>query len=100
MRTVELASGAGLELDNLELAQLVSSYCSAGESASVLSGVGTIGQCDGYSSQDLNALWAANPAKNSGAGAVVQAQLWYRDPLSTSNQTSSLSDAIEFTVAP
>jgi hypothetical protein len=29
----------------------------------------------------------------------VQAQLWYRDPLSTSNQTTSLSDAIEFVVA-
>ena len=35
-----------------------------------------------------------------GAGAVVQAQLWYRDPLNTSNQTTSLSDAIEFIVAP
>ena len=35
-----------------------------------------------------------------GAGTVVQAQLWYRDPQNTSNQTTSLSDAIEFTVAP
>ena len=25
---------------------------------------------------------------------------WYRDPLNTSNQTTSLSDAIEFTGAP
>jgi hypothetical protein len=29
-----------------------------------------------------------------------QAQLWYRDPLSTSNQTTSLSDAIEFVLDP
>ena len=33
-------------------------------------------------------------------GAPVQAQLWYRDPLNTSNQTTSLSDAIEFPVCP
>jgi hypothetical protein len=38
--------------------------------------------------------------KNLGAGAVVQAQLWYNDPASTSNQTTSLSDAVEFGVAP
>ena len=37
---------------------------------------------------------------NPGAGAIVQAQLWYRDPVSTSNQTTSLSDAIEFCVSP
>ena len=65
----------------------------------VLAGVGTNGQCDGSYSQDLNALWAASPAKNPGAGAYVQLQLWYRDPANTSNQTTSLSDAIEFCVA-
>jgi hypothetical protein len=63
-------------------------------------GVGTLGQCDGFFSIDMNALWQAVPAKNPGAGAVVQAQLWYRDPLSTSNQTTALSDAIEFFVNP
>jgi hypothetical protein len=66
-----------------------------------LSGTGTVGACDGSFAQDLNALWCPacpKPAKNPGAGAVVQAQLWYRDPLSTSNQTTSLSDAIEFVV--
>ena len=36
----------------------------------------------------------------TGAGAVVQAQLWYRDPWNSSNQTTSLSDAVEFTVGP
>jgi hypothetical protein len=30
----------------------------------------------------------------------MQGQLWYRDPLNTSNQTTSLSDAIEFTFCP
>jgi len=30
----------------------------------------------------------------------LQAQLWYRDPFNTSNQTTSLSDAIEFCVSP
>jgi hypothetical protein len=71
--------------------------------AGTFSGTGTPGDCDGSIAQDLNALWCPTcpkPHKNPGAGAVVQAQLWYRDPLSTSNQTTSLSDAIEFAVAP
>ena len=65
-----------------------------------LLGSGTNGACDGAFSQDLNARWTAKPAQNPGAGALVQAQLWYRDPLSTSNQSTSLSDALEFTVCP
>jgi len=71
--------------------------------AGTLTGTGTPGQCDGSFSQDLNALWCPTcpkPAKNPGAGAVVQAQLWYRDPLNTSNQSTSLSDAVEFEVCP
>jgi probable HAF family extracellular repeat protein len=64
----------------------------------LLAGVGTPGACDGFFSHDLNAVWSASPHKNPGAGALVQAQLWYRDPQSTSNQTTSLSDAIEFLV--
>jgi hypothetical protein len=70
---------------------------------SLLTGTGTAGLCDGSFALDLNALWCPTcpkPAKNPGAAAVVQAQLWYRDPLSTSNQTTSLSDAIEFVVEP
>jgi hypothetical protein len=69
----------------------------------LLAGTGTVGACDGSFAQDLNATWCSTcpyPQKNPGAGAVVQAQLWYRDPLSTSNQTTSLSDAIEFVVSP
>jgi hypothetical protein len=66
----------------------------------LLTGVGTAGTCDGSFSQDLNARWTTKPNQNPGAGATVQAQLWYRDPLNTSNQTTSLSDALEFGVAP
>ena len=71
--------------------------------AGLLTGNGTAGLCDGSFSQDLNALWCPTcpkPQKNPGAGTVVQAQLWYRDPQNTSNQTTSLSDAVEFLVAP
>ena len=71
--------------------------------AGLLTGVGRPGRCDGAFAVDLNALWCPtcpNPAKNPGAGAGVQAQLWYRDPQNTSNQTTSLSDAIEFLVCP
>jgi hypothetical protein len=71
--------------------------------ASLLTGTGTTGSCDGAFGQDLNALWCSScpkPAKNPGAGAIVQAQLWYRDPFNTSNKTTSLSDAIEFCVGP
>jgi hypothetical protein len=69
----------------------------------ILAGTGTVGACDGLLSQDLNALWCATcpkPNHNPGTGAVVQAQLWYRDPANTSNQSTSLSDAIQFAVTP
>ena len=68
--------------------------------AGLLIGVGVVGLCNGSFAQDLNAVWTTKPAKNPGAGALVQAQFWYRDPFSTSNQPTSLSDAIEFVVAP
>ena len=69
----------------------------------LLSGGGSAGACDGVFSLDLNARWCpgcAKPNHNYGAGAVVQAQLWYRDPQNTSNQTTGLSDAVEFVVQP
>ena len=66
----------------------------------LLIGAGTLGACDGSFNQDITARWTAKPATNPGAGAVVQGQLWYRDPFNTSNQTTSLSDAVEFTVQP
>jgi hypothetical protein len=61
-------------------------------------GVGTQGACDGAFSLDLNAYLTANPQKNPGAGATVNAQYWYRDPFNTSNQTTSLTDAVQFTL--
>ena len=69
----------------------------------LMSSGGTRGQCDGTFVQDLNALWCPScpgSATNPGVGAVVQAQVWYRDPWNTSNQTTSLSDAIEFAMEP
>ena len=68
-----------------------------------LNGGGTNGSCNGAAQQDLNALWCSScpsPAKNPGAGTVVQAQYWFRDPGNPGNQTTSLSDAIEFSVCP
>ncbi|MCP3904982.1 MAG: S8 family serine peptidase, partial [Planctomycetes bacterium] len=62
--------------------------------AGLMSGSGTPGACDGGFSRDLTAHWQAKPASNPGVGAVVQLQLWYRDPLNTSNRTTSFSDAI------
>jgi hypothetical protein len=67
------------------------------------SGSGTSGACDGVFTEDLNARWCPTcpkPSQNFGVGAVAQAQLWYRDPSNTSNQTTSLSDALEFVIQP
>jgi hypothetical protein len=66
----------------------------------LLAGVGTLGVCDGSFAQDLNARWQAKPSHNPGEGATVQAQLWYRDPFSSSNTFTSFSDALEFLVGP
>jgi len=67
----------------------------------LMQAVGTASGCDGQFSQDLNAQWSAKPQHNPGAGSDVQAQLWYRDPWNTAtNKTTTLSDAIEFTVGP
>jgi hypothetical protein len=61
---------------------------------------GAAGTCDGQVVYDLNARWTSLPSQNPGAGALVQAQLWYRDPFNTSNQSTSLSNAIEFSICP
>jgi hypothetical protein len=63
--------------------------------------VGTQGMCDGMFRQDWNATGCSScplPRKNPGAGAVVQASLWYREPPNTSNRITSLSNGFEFTV--
>jgi hypothetical protein len=71
--------------------------------AGMLAGSGTLGLCDGLLSQDLNARWCpscTNSLQAPTPGVPLQVQLWYRDPLSTSNQTTSFSDAIEATAVP
>ena len=71
--------------------------------AGLVAAGGNNGLCDGEAIQDLNAYWCPicpSPLKNPGMGAVVQVQFWYRDPNNTSNQETSLSDAIEFTMGP
>lgn len=69
----------------------------------LLSGSGTPGACDGSFVEDLNARWCTTcpkPSHNPGVGATMQGQLWYRDPANTSSQTTSLSNAVEWVVAP
>jgi hypothetical protein len=69
----------------------------------LLTGSGNAGQCDGTFAQDLNARWCpacTHPNHNPVAGQKMQLQLWYRDPFNTSNQTTSLSDALEVDVCP
>lgn len=69
----------------------------------LLTGTGTNGACDGSMSQDLNARWCAsctNPNHLPTAGQKMQIQAWYRDPFNTSNQTTSLSNALEVDICP
>jgi len=63
-------------------------------------GTGTIGACDGGYSLDFNAWMAGHPGKAPVSGTFVQVQAWYRDPFNTSNQSTSLSDAAEFSICP
>ncbi len=66
----------------------------------VLAGSGTQGACDGSFQLDLNAWLAAHPQSNPGAGVDLAMQCWFRDPLSTSNQSTSLSSGLLFTLCP
>ena len=71
--------------------------------AGLQAGNGSPGACDAIISQDLNALWCPSCPKPSMAPLAsqkLQIQFWYRDPFSTSNQPTSLSDAIEVMVCP
>lgn len=61
---------------------------------------GTNGNCDGTFSLDFNALITARPAKAPPTGSTVQIQCWFRDTFNTSNQSTSLSDGLEFTLCP
>ena len=61
---------------------------------------GTTGACDGAYSFDLSAYLQLKPHLNPGAGAVVQAQFWYRDPFAANKQRTAISDALEFVLCP
>ena len=63
-------------------------------------GTGSPGACDGSFALDFNAWMAANPGKAPGSGSTVHLQAWFRDPGNTSNQSTSLSDALRFSVCP
>ena len=62
---------------------------------------GTLNQCDGSLSTDWNAFIANNPTALGNpfiAGQAVYAQGWFRDP--PAPKTTSLSNALKFTVCP
>jgi len=59
---------------------------------------GTAGSCNGAFALDFNAWMAANPTKSPTAGDTVWMQAWFRDP--PAPKTTSLSDAIRFSVCP
>ena len=64
---------------------------------------GTAGACDGWARSDLNAFWCPTCPKGNNPpvpGTKMQIQFWYRDPSNTSNQSTSLSDAIEVDICP
>ena len=67
----------------------------------LLPGLGSPGTCNGAFSRDFNRFWfSSGPAKSPAPGQLVSVQLWYRDSQNTSNQTTSLSDAVQFSVCP
>jgi hypothetical protein len=63
-------------------------------------GGGTNGSCDAAASLDFNNLITLDPAVAPPVGSLVQFQYWFRDPANPSNQGSSMSDALEFTLQP
>jgi hypothetical protein len=64
----------------------------------VQSSGGTSGLCNGVFALDFNTWMAANPASAPAAGGQVWMQAWFRDP--PAPKTTSLSDALTFSVCP
>jgi hypothetical protein len=62
---------------------------------------GTVGACDGAMAVDWNAYLASHPnalGQPFSAGAIVDAQAWFRDP--PSPLATSMSNGLEFCVGP
>jgi hypothetical protein len=62
---------------------------------------GTLGLCNGTLDVDWSAFTSANPfalGAPFSAGALVNSQVWYRDPLAAGG--ANLANALEFTVQP
>jgi hypothetical protein len=62
---------------------------------------GSLLSCDGSLALDWNAYRATHPGALGApfaAGAIVDAQAWYRDP--ASSKSTALTDALEFTLQP
>ena len=66
----------------------------------LLIGGGNVGVCDGTFSLDLNMRWTSKPAHVFPSGTTLYGQFWYRDPLNSSNQTTSRSDGLTWDVTP
>ncbi len=66
----------------------------------ILAGSGLSGACNGLLAIDFNAVVAGLGSGAPAAGSVVQIQCWYRDPASSANLKTSLSNALEFTLRP
>jgi hypothetical protein len=64
------------------------------------SGGGGAGACNGTFAFDFNAWMTANAQKAPEPSSTAYLQCWYRDPSNTSNQTTSLSNALRFSVCP
>lgn len=61
---------------------------------------GTSGTCDGAFAYDFDALIQSAASPLLTAGARVEAQYWYRDPLHPDGTGVALSDALDFLIAP
>ena len=61
---------------------------------------GSLGLCNGSLQVDLNTWMTQNPTRAPQPGDVARVQAWFRDPLSTSSQPTSLSDALRYGVCP
>jgi hypothetical protein len=66
----------------------------------VQSGAGAAGSCAGSFQLDFNTWMATHRLRAPAAGEKVRMQAWFRDPASTSNQSTSLSNGLSFIVCP